>query len=137
MNLTRPEDFAFYTPEMFGRTETSFLGLILSVIEEQGQLLSIRLGAAAYQTGGTLATKVEKNLVEAELLRLRIIRLVGTVINGDQADLRPLESQRQTLLRESDSLIAKISSGVEADSSGFSSGALVTGTGHGFPERGR
>ena len=140
MPYATPGQFPLYKAEIFGMQPGDFAALLETAINDQAALLALRVGSlySSSDTGVvTLLGKAESALVEAELLRLRIIRLVGTVINGDQADLRPLEKQRAELLNLADRLIGQALAGVKVDSCGFAIGTEVSGSVHGFPAWGR
>lgn len=136
MTYATPGKFPLYKAEIFGMQPGDFASMLETVINDQAGLLAGRVGslyASADEEQIKLLTSAEKMLVERELLRLRIIRLVGTVVGGDQVDLRPLEKQRAELLTQSDSLIVTILAGRSVDSGSFSTGVVVSGSGHNIP----
>ncbi len=130
-------DFPLYSFEMFGRTAGDFAAFLTGVITEQAKLLEGRVGAAVYADASSpLAERIkqaEKLLVERELLRHRIVRLVGQVVGGDQFNSTPLEKQRSELKLEADALITQIVAGATVDRGGFSSSVSESGSAHGFP----
>ncbi len=121
-----------FTAEMLALdSQEAFSGLLVNIIDEQAGLLSARIGPEAYsattEPGSSYVKRAEKCFVAAEIVRLRIVTAMGNAVpNGDEPNTTPLERSRSSYLKEAEGLIDKIISGQVSDTSGFSSGVLIT-----------
>jgi len=124
-----------FVPEMFSKDDDAGLTtLAAAVLAEQSAMLSGRIGSVLYNVATSpvqdYVKRAELCLCGAELVQRRINRLLGNAVgSGQELDISPAKTQRESYLSEAEALIARIASGSAIDSgSDISFSTLITST---------
>ena len=118
-----------YTREMFRKsTEQDFAAFLSGVIDEQSGLLEGRIGSAVYGSveavKAAAVTRVERLLVLAELLSIRIDVVLGNVDAADGDDMLKLRRNRGEYLAESETLVNRLAQGLPTAGSDYAGAVL-------------
>jgi len=120
------KDLQFVAEQFNGVVD--FDAFLQGVIDEQEALLSDRVGLSVFSASAfaTHIKRVEKCLVAAELLQLRINRLSGNVDADTAALMSQLKKARQDYQDEAERIIPRLVAGSVSDGSDVGFGSTVS-----------